>query len=270
MRTIVITGASSGLGRAAAIELAARGNSLAIVGRNPERTRAVAAEVGGTAFVADFDHLDEVRRLADALLSHFDIIDVLANNAGGLVQHRETTADGFDRALQSNYLAPYLLTRLLLPRIRESHGRVLATASNSNTIGSVDLADLNRSRAPWLGGWQAYGATKLETILFMRELARREPSISAYSFHPGYVASDFGAEVGVMRFAQWISRGHLGLTNEQGAKPLVRLATTADVGAPSGTYFSRSTPDGRQSRRAYDANLGAALWARTAELVGVS
>ncbi len=267
--TMVITGSSSGIGRAGAIELARRGAHLAIVGRNPDRTAAVATEVGGTPFVADFDHLDQVRGLAAALLSRFDRLDVLVNNAGGLVQHREVTADGFERTLQANYLAPFLLTALLLPRIRETGGRVISTASNSNTIGRVDLDDLDRAGSPWLGGWTAYGSTKLETILFIRELARREPGITAYSFHPGYVASNFGAEVGIMRFAQWISAGHLGLSNEQGAAPLVALAATKDVGAPSGTYFSRARADGRQNRAASDEDLAKALWEKTAGLVGL-
>jgi NAD(P)-dependent dehydrogenase (short-subunit alcohol dehydrogenase family) len=269
-RTIVITGSSSGLGRSGALELARRGASIAVVGRNPERTAAVAAEAGGIPFIADFDRLDDVRALGQALLDRFPRIDVLVNNAGGLVQHREQTGDGFERTFQANYLSPFLLTRMLLPRIEASGGRVLSTASNSNTIGRIDLADLDRSKSPWLGGWTAYGTTKLETILFIRELARRVPAITAYSFHPGYVASGFGAEVGIMRFAQWISRGHLGLTNDQGAEPLIFLASTPDVGAPSGTYFSRAHADGRQAKAALDDHLAAALWKRSEELVGLS
>ncbi len=265
-RTIVITGASSGLGAAGARELAARGARVAVVGRNAERTNAVAQDIGGTPFLADYDQLKQVRTLADALLERYETIDVLVNNAGGLVQHRETTADGFERTLQANYLAPFLLTSLLLPRLRASAGHVISTASNSNTIGTIDLDDLGRATKPWLGGWPAYGATKLETILFIRELARREPGITAHSFHPGYVASNFGAEVGIMRFAQWISLGHLGLSNEQGAEPLVGLAT-GELAAPSGTYFSRLRPDGRQHRSASDEQLASALWAKTEELL---
>ncbi len=172
------------------------------------------------------------------------------------------------RQTASSEQSPFLLTALLLPRLRAGAGHVISTASNSNTIGSIDLGDLNRTTKPWLGGWTAYGATKLETILFIRELARREPGITAHSFHPGYVASNFGSEVGIMRFAQWISLGHLGLSNEQGAEPLVRLAT-GELTAPSGTYFSRLTPDGRQHRSASDERLAGALWARTERLLGL-
>lgn len=268
-RTVVITGSSSGLGAAAARELGRRGAQLAVVGRNRERTAAIAAEVGGTAFLADFDHLDQVARLADALLERYPRIDVLANNAGGLVARRETTDDGFDRCLQSNYLAPALLTRLLLPRLAASAGRVLSTASSSNRIGRLDLDDLGMTRMPWRGGWQAYGTTKLETIMFIRELARRTrgDGVTAYSFHPGYVASNFGKRVAIMRFAETISFGRLGLRPEQGAEPLVLLASAERVPAPSGAYFGRMTPERGAKRITRDAALGAALWERTEELL---
>ncbi|MET4781701.1 SDR family NAD(P)-dependent oxidoreductase [Glaciihabitans sp. UYNi722] len=269
-RSIVITGASSGLGRSAAIELGRRGAFVAVVGRNPERTADVAKLARGTAFVADFDHLDQVRELADALLSRFDRIDVLANNAGGLVSRRETTKDGFERTFQSNYLAPFLLTDLLLPRITESRGRVLSTASSSNTIAHLDLNDLDFAHQPWMGGWRAYGTTKLETILFIRELARRTvgSGVDAYSFHPGYVASNFGVNIPIMNFAQFISAGHLGLRPEQGAEPLVFLASTNDVGAPSGAYFSRSRPNGRTHPLANNEATARTLWENTVGLLG--
>jgi NAD(P)-dependent dehydrogenase (short-subunit alcohol dehydrogenase family) len=269
--SIVVTGASSGLGRAAVVELARRGASIAVVGRNPDRTEEVARLVDGTAFVADFDHLDEVRELADALLSHFDRIDVLANNAGGLIGKREMTDDGFERTFQSNHLAPFLLTSLLLPRITESHGRVLSTASNSNLIARLDLNDLGFEHLPWRGGWRAYGTTKLETILFIRELARRTAGtgVTAYSFHPGYVASNFGANIPIMNFAQFISAGNLGLSPEQGAEPLVFLASTADVGAESGAYFSREHPHGRTKRLADSEATAKTLWEKSVELLGL-
>jgi len=269
--TIVITGASSGIGSAAAAALSAAGAAVAVVGRDPGRTAAVAESVGGRPFVTDFDHLDRVRELADALLSAFASIDVLANNAGGIVTARQRTADGHDRIIQSNHLAPFLLTRLLLPRLTESGGRVISTASNTNLIARLDLDDLDYDRGPWLGGWRAYGTSKLATILFIRELARRTAGtgVDAYAVHPGYVASGFGGDIGLLRFAQTISGGRLGHSNEEGAQPLVALASAAEPGAPSGTYFSRLRPDGRQSRRAFDERLAKDLWAKSSELVGL-
>jgi NAD(P)-dependent dehydrogenase (short-subunit alcohol dehydrogenase family) len=267
--TIVITGASSGLGASAAATLAARGALIAVTGRNPERTAAVARAIGGTAFLADFDHLDEVHRLAQELLARYDRIDVLANNAGGLVTRRAITPDGFERTFQANHLAPFLLTTLLVPVLEHSGARVISTASVANTFGRIDLDDLNFERRAWLGGWPAYGSSKLMNILFTEELARRT-GLDAYSFHPGYVSTRFGAETAIIRFANAISGGRIGLRPEQGAAPLVHLASASEVGVPSGTHFDRLSPHGRIRRLPRHAELASRLWEKSAELVGLA
>jgi NAD(P)-dependent dehydrogenase (short-subunit alcohol dehydrogenase family) len=267
--TIVITGASSGLGAAAAIELAARGAEVAVVGRNRERTKAVAERIGGTAFLADFDHLDQVRRVADDLLARYDRIDVLANNAGGLVSRRATTVDGFERTFQSNHLAPFLLTTLLLPLLASNGGRVISTASGANRMGRLDLNDLNWEKRAWLGGWPAYGTSKLETIMFISELARRT-GIEAFSFHPGFVATRFGEDAVPLKISNFISAGRLGLRPEQGAEPLVYLASADTVGASNGAYFDRMTANGSTNRQADDAGLASAFWERSVELLGLA
>lgn len=267
-KIIVITGASSGLGRAAAMNLAARGAEIAVVGRNPERTRTVAASVGGAAFLADYDRLDEVRALASALQARYDRIDVLVNNAGGLVPKRALTSDGFERTFQSNHLAPFLLTNLLLPVLERSHARVVSTASVANLFGRLDLDDLSFEHRAWLGGWPAYGTGKIETILFIEELARRT-GLEAYSFHPGYVSTGFGADTPLIRFANLISAGRIGLRPEQGAAPLVYLASAVEIGAPNGTYFDHLTPHGRVQKRAHSADLARRLWEKSAELVAL-
>lgn len=270
-KTVVITGASSGIGRQAAIDLAARGASVAVVGRNRERTDAVAREVGGRAFIADFDRLDDVRALAESLLASYDSIDVLANNAGGLVPKRSLTVDGHERTVQSNHLAPFLLTNLLLPRLVESGGRVISTASVANRWANLRLDDLDWANRPWLGGWRAYGTSKLLTILFIEELARRTSGtgLSAFSFHPGFVATSFGDGSLLMRLVSLASRGQYGISAEAGAVPLIQLASTRDVGAPSGTYFDTLTPNGRRHRLAGDADLARRLWDASGHLVGL-
>jgi NAD(P)-dependent dehydrogenase (short-subunit alcohol dehydrogenase family) len=268
-KTIVITGASSGLGRAAAVELAARGAEVAVVGRNPERTKAVAEAIGGTAFLADFDHLDQVRGLADDLLARYDRIDVLANNAGGLVSRHAITADGFERTFQSNHLAPFLLTNLLLPQLAANGGRVISTASGANLMGRLDLDDLNWEKRSWFGGWKAYGTSKLQTILFIEELARRT-GIAAYSFHPGFVSTRFGEDSAPLKIANFVSAGRLGLRPEQGAEPLVYLASADTVAAPNGSYFDRMKADGAVNRQASEAGLASAFWERSIELVGLA
>ncbi|MBC7519030.1 MAG: SDR family NAD(P)-dependent oxidoreductase [Microbacteriaceae bacterium] len=269
--TMVLTGASSGLGREAARELAAQGATIAVVGRNNERTRQVAAEIGGHPFIADFDRLDDVRELAESLLNRFERIDVLANNAGGLIPRRGYTVDGHERTFQSNHLAPFLLTNLLLPRLIESAGRVISTASVANRFGSLRLDNLDSRRGPYLGGWRAYGTSKLETILFIQELARRteHTALTSYSFHPGFVATNFGNGSTLMRINGMLSRGQYGITAQAGAVPLVRLASDRTVGSPNGTYFDMLTPNGRVNRQAGDPILARQLWQRSTELVGL-
>jgi NAD(P)-dependent dehydrogenase (short-subunit alcohol dehydrogenase family) len=269
-RTVVITGASSGIGAVAAARLAEAGDEVAVVGRNPERTREVAERVGGTAFLADFERLDVVRRLAETLLQRYDTIDVLANNAGGLYSTRELTADGHERTIQSNHLAPFLLTRLLLPRLKQTAAagrdvRVVSTASVANRFGSLRIDDLDWERRPWLGGWRAYGTAKLATILFISELAERltGTGVTAYSFHPGTIATNFGSTSPLIRFGNAVTRGAYGIPVEAGAAPLLLLAGASPVGAPSGTYFDRLRANGRTAAQARDAQLGRDLWSAT-------
>ncbi|MDF2441931.1 MAG: hypothetical protein JWR01_134 [Subtercola sp.] len=273
-KTVVVTGASSGIGRAAATALASRGADVAVVGRNPDRAREVAEQIGGTAFLADFDRFDDIRSLADALLHRYDRIDVLANNAGGLVKKRALTADGHERTIQSNHLSPFLLTSLLLPRLLESAAtspvRVIQTASAANVFGRVRPGDLDLRNRLWLGGWPAYCAAKLANILFTVELARRTAGtgIEAYAFHPGFVASSFAADTGLMKLAQVVGGGNLGSSPEEGAAALIHLASVDAVGSPSGTYFDGFKPNGRTSAGAGDTALAARLWSVSERATG--
>ena len=276
-RTIVLTGASSGIGAVAAARLAEQGDEIAVVGRNAERTRAVAERVGATPFLADFERLDDVHALAAALLDRYDRIDVLAHNAGGLYAKRELTVDGHERTIQANHLAPFLLTELLRPRLEATAAegrdvRVVSTASLANRFGRLRLDDLDFAKRPWLGGWRAYGTAKLVTILFIRELAERltGTGVEAFSFDPGTIATNFGQSSPLIRFGTAVTRGTYGIPVEEGAVPLIRLAAAAPVGAPSGTYFDRLRANGQTALQASDAHLGRELWALTEQLVGVS
>jgi NAD(P)-dependent dehydrogenase (short-subunit alcohol dehydrogenase family) len=269
-RTVVVTGASSGIGRAAARELALLGADVAVVGRNRERTEAVAAETGGRAFLVDYDRLDSVRELAAALLDAYPAIHVLANNAGGMAP-RGTTDDGNGFTFQRNHLGGFLLTELLLPRLRETAAaagdvRVIQTSSGANTSGKVRLDDLDSLRGAWLLGWPAYSAVKLENILFTRELARRTvgTGIGTWAYHPGFVATSFGGSNPIIALGK-----RTALSPEQGAQPLVRLAAAPSIPAPSGNYFSRLTAPGRTAAQADDADLARALWEASAARTGV-
>lgn len=271
-RTVVVTGASSGIGRAAARELALLGAEVAVVGRDPERTRAVAAETGGRAFLADFDRLESVRELGAALLDAYPRIHVLANNAGSLGP-REDTPDGNGQTFQRNHLAGFLLTALLLDRLRATATdappdsvRIVQTASAANLSGRVRLDDLDNRRGAWFRGFPAYGASKLENILFTRELARRlaGTGVAAYAFHPGLVATGWGGDDVVTSLVK-----RFAISPEAGAAPLVRLAATAAVPAPSGNYFDRLRAPGRTSRQAGDAALARDLWTESERRTGL-
>jgi len=267
MKTLILTGASSGLGAEAAARIAEQGWTVAVVGRNPERTRDVAAKIGATPHLVDYDSFDSVRSLAAELLETYPVIDVLANNAGGLVGERALTEDGHERTFQHNHLAPFLLTNLLRERLEASHGRVIGTASVMNLVGKVRLDDLEWQKRSWRS-WAAYGTSKLETILFARELAKRT-TLESYSFHPGYVNTGFGADSPLMRFSQKLRPGGFGITSAQGAVPLIRLVTEERVDAANGAYFDQLKANGRTRSAANDAQLASDLWDRSVELVGL-
>ncbi|MGA0568834.1 SDR family NAD(P)-dependent oxidoreductase [Rathayibacter sp. KR2-224] len=275
-RTIVITGASSGIGERAAEALAGQGARVVVVGRNPERTSAVAERIGGDSFVADFERLDDVRRLASDLLDRLDRIDVLANNAGGLYHERAVTVDGHERTIQTNHFAPFLLTRLLWDRLVESAKdaptRVINTASMANRFGKLDLDDLDWAKRPWRGGWQAYGTSKLASILFVRELGERltGTGVTAYSFHPGTIVTRFGEQSPLIRFGTAVTGGRYGRTAAVGAAPLIALAGASTIGEPTGTYFDRFTAYGKVNGQARDPQLARDLWTVTEGVLGLT
>lgn len=269
MRTVVVTGASSGLGAAAVVELARRDWQVAVVGRDAERTAAVAARAGGIPFIVDFDELDQVRALAGELLSRFPRIDALVSNAGGIVCRRSTTVDGNETTLQRNVLAAALLTELLAPRLSAARdtGRVVLTSSVLNRLGGLRLDDLDFADRRYGAGWRAYGASKLATILYARSLAART-GLETYPFHPGYVRSGFGAGSPSTRLLQLVT-GSMQISPEAGAAPLVHLVDTPELGVPNGTYFDGLDPLGATHPSAGDARLADELWQAIARRIGV-
>ena len=270
-KTIVITGSSDGIGAAAARQLHHDGHQVVVVGRSPGKTLAVASEIGADHFLADFTRLDQVRTLAAELDAAYPRIDVLANNAGGVFGDRTKTADGFEMTFQVNYLAAFLLTRLLIGKLTASRAAVIQTSSiGARLAGRLDIDDLDHDRN--FGPVRACNAAKLEDILFTRELHRRyhAQGISAAAFYPGNVASSFGTESGsrLMRFITTspVTRRALLTTPERGAGQLVWLAE-GQPGADweSGTYYHKRKP-GRISRQALDASLARNLWERSEQL----
>ena len=264
----MITGASSGIGAEAARRLAELGATVAVVGRSPEKTAAVARRIGGRAHVADYGRLDDVRRLAADLLAAYERIDILANNAGVILTGATASADGHEMTFQVNHLAPFLLTNLLLDRLAAAPdgARVINTGSNVYRHARLDLDDLDGT--PVRG---AYQASKLATLLFTRELARRtrDTGITTAAFHPGLVATDLGRGSPVFRLMNsWAGRVVLSSPG-RGAEPLLNLATAASLQAVNGTYFDRLKHEEPPRGQAGDSGLARELWERSARLTGL-
>lgn len=268
-RTIIITGASDGIGASAARTLAAQGEHIVVVGRSAEKTEAVAAETGADYFVVDFAELAQVRRLAAQLREKYPRIDILANNAGGIMRARELTVDGHEKTFQVNHLAPFLLTTELLDVLSASEARVINTSSVANSIfARLDIEDLDAARSYSTN--RAYGNAKLANILFTAELHSRyhAAGISTAAFHPGGVATNFAADsTSPMRLAYKSFLKRFMLTPDQGADTLVWLANgTPGVDWTSGAYYAKRALS-KANKLAYDAGLARELWDRSEAMV---
>jgi len=268
---VLITGATRGIGQAAAVELAREGCEVALVGRDADRVEEVALQAedaGGRApihrHVADLAVMAEVRALAEEVRDRYAQIDVLANNAGAVFATRRETSEGLEMTFALNHLAPFLLTALLRDRL--GAGRVVTTSSDAHKAGRLDLDDLQSERS--YSAMRVYGTSKLCNILFTRELARREPELHANCFHPGAVRTGFGKnENGILKLLTTLGGPFL-RSPERGARSLVWLATSDDASGLTGEYVVDEkvrTPNAQ----AQDDTLAAGLWERSAELAGL-
>ncbi|CAA9243759.1 MAG: hypothetical protein AVDCRST_MAG76-1913 [uncultured Acidimicrobiales bacterium] len=269
--TIVVTGASAGIGAAAAVELTRRGHSVLAIGRSATKLGGVRRQMQQVApaglevpepEAADFASLANVRALADSLLERFPRIDVLTNNAGLILPRREESADGHEMIFAVNHLAPFLLTNLLVDRLRSSGGRVVTTSSEAHKGGRINEDDLQLHR--W-GRWRAYCQSKLANVLFTSELARRT-GLPATSFHPGLVRTEFGRGSFVKVLSTVVRPFYR--TPEKGAETLVWLATGPEGAAPTAIYYTNCRP-GRPTSDAQDPELARRLWEASAALVAL-
>ena len=276
-KTVLITGGTSGIGRAAAIGLATMGARVGIAGRDRARAEAAAAEIARVSgnpavdvFVADMSGQSEVRRLADEVLATYPRLDVLLNNVGGFWAHRHVTADGLERTFALNHLAPFLLTSLLLERlIASAPARVVTVSSGAQSLGKIDFDDLMGERR--YSGQRAYNQSKLANVMFTYELARRleGTGVTATALHPGVTRTGFGAEdpnpmmtpiIAILRpFMKSPTRG---------AETAIYLSSSPEVEGVTGRFFAD-----RKARKSqdssYDAATTARLWDVSAELVGL-
>jgi retinol dehydrogenase 12 len=274
-KVCVVTGATSGIGKAAATALARMGSQVVLVGRDQSRAEATAAEIGANATVpprveiADLASMEEVRALAGRLGS-LERIDVLINNAGLVLGERRVTEDGFEHVFAVNHLAPFLLTNLLLPKLTGcAPARVVTVTSDAHSAAKLNLDDPNLEHG-W-NSWRSYANSKLANILFIRELARRldGTGVTANCAHPGVVRTGFGREgKPLLRLGTTIARPFF-LSPERGADTIVYLASSPDVAGETGGYYVK-----RQRREpsaaARDDAAARKLWDISEELTGLT
>ncbi|WP_083090826.1 MULTISPECIES: SDR family NAD(P)-dependent oxidoreductase [Rothia] len=273
-KTIVITGASDGIGAEAAEQLKRDDVRLVLIGRSPSKMESVAESVGTPNYhIADFSVLDDVRRLADELLTNYDCIDVLSNNAGGLFSGPIKTVDGFEKTFQVNHLAPFLLTHLLFDRLMTSQALIVNTASiGARLFSKLDLNDINTFNN--FTPNRAYGNGKLANILFTRGLEKRfsNQGISSIAFHPGNVATSFASDT--TSYFKWVYHTALKnflITPQQGGQNLKRFLDPHNRNQwISGTYYNEKGKPSRTHRLAYDDSIVEAHWRKSCELLDIS
>ena len=279
-KTIIITGASSGIGKAAAKLLKEKGHEVVIVGRSPERTKAVGEELGVDYYIADFTKLNDVRELGQKLHDKYPRIDVLINNAGGIYRDkREVTVDGNERTFQICHLAHFLLTNILLDTLIESKASIINTSSvGAAGLSKLDIHDLNLEKK--YANTIAYGNAKLEVTLFAKEFNRRygKLGVNMVSFHPGNVLTNFASEadgfihsIYSLALKSKIMQALFAMIGpEEGADTLVWLATTepGKDWQPGNYYYKRKIA--RTHKLADDPATAKSLWEQSEKLCGVT
>jgi len=245
-RQVLITGATNGIGLAAAEALAARGANVAMVGRAESRTKTAEALVKAGAapgavvstHLADLSSQAAVRKLAAEVVARYGKLDVLVNNAGAMYTTRQVSVDGIELTWAVNHLAPFLFTKLLLDRLKASPpARIITTASGAHLGATIPFDDLNAERS--YRGFGRYKETKLANILFTSELARRleGSNVTAHSFHPGIVASGFNRNNGLLMDMAMLLLRPMSRNVQKGAETLVWLVTSPDVVRSNGRYY---------------------------------
>jgi NAD(P)-dependent dehydrogenase (short-subunit alcohol dehydrogenase family) len=276
-KTVVVTGATSGIGEVAAVELARRGARIVFVARNPLRrdrtlTRLSVAndKAKHAAYLADLSRLSEMKRVAGEIAAAEPRIDVLVNNAGTLFAARETTPDGLEMTFATNHMAYFVVTNLLLDRLKATPGaRIVSTSSDAHKTGKLNFDDLQSEKS--FSGFRAYGTSKLCNILFTRELARRlaGTGVTANCLHPGFVATGFADNNdGLMGFVFGIAKKLAAITPEDGAKTILYLASSPEVAGQSGGYYTKCAPATPSAAAQNDADAKR-LWEISAKIAGV-
>jgi NAD(P)-dependent dehydrogenase (short-subunit alcohol dehydrogenase family) len=276
-KTVLITGATNGIGKIAAIELSRMGASVAIVARNRSKGQAVLEEIRRETnnvqielFIADLSSMADVRKLAQEFMAKHATLDVLLNNAGAFYSERKLSADGLEMTFALNHMSYFLLTNLLLPVLKATpNARVVSVSSAAHTSGKLDFANLQGEQK--FNGWKAYSDSKLENALFTFALARRlaGSSVTANCLHPGFVKTSFGeGNSGIFSVVLGIAKNLMAISVEAGAQTMIHLASSPDVAGVTGKYFDKSKV-ASSSAASLDQVVQEQLWAHSEKLAGL-
>jgi NAD(P)-dependent dehydrogenase (short-subunit alcohol dehydrogenase family) len=276
-KTVLITGATNGIGKIAALELARMGASVCIVARNRSKGQAVLEEIGRETnnvrielFIADLSSMADVRKLAQEFMVKHSSLDVLLNNAGAFYSERKLSADGLEMTFALNHMSYFLLTNLLLPTLKNTpNSRVVSVSSAAHTSGKLDFANLQGEQK--FNGWKAYSDSKLENTLFTFALARRlaGTGVTANCLHPGFVKTSFGeGNSGIFSVVLGIAKNLFAISIEAGAQTMIHLASSPDVAGVTGKYFDKSKI-ASSSAASLDQAVQEKLWVHSEKLAGL-
>ena len=276
-KIVMITGANSGIGKAASQALAKMGATVVMVARNREKGEAAASDIikesqnsSVDLLIADLSSLESVRQLSTEFHSNYSKLHVLINNAGLFNQRRSVTTDGYENTFATNYLAPFLLTNLQMDILKSSApSRIINVSSVGHYNGHVNFEDLNLEKD--YGGWKAYGQSKLALVLFTHELAKKltGTGVTVNSVHPGTVATNIWSRpLGPAGFIMSIPK--LFMTSPQkGAETIVYLASSPDAGNVNGEYWDKMKTK-KSSDESYDEEIAQRLWEISVKLTRLS
>jgi NAD(P)-dependent dehydrogenase (short-subunit alcohol dehydrogenase family) len=273
----LVTGANSGIGKATALGLAQMGATVVMVCRDRARGEQARSEITTKSrnnavdlLQADLSSQQSIRQLVENFQHHYTQLHVLINNAGAAFPGRRETVDGVEMTFAVNYLAPFLLTNLLLDRLTASApARIVNVSSNSHEAGYIQMDDLQEEQH--YRSMRVYGQAKLAVVLYTYELARRlqGTGVTANCLHPGFVATHFGQRDVGPAFRLLVKViGSFGTSPEKGAKTSIYLACSPEVGGVTGKYFVKSIPR-RSAAISYDESLQRQLWEQSAKLVNL-
>jgi retinol dehydrogenase 14 len=275
-KTVLITGATNGIGKAAALDIAKQGANLIIVGRDEAKTEAVANELRNNSgnqtiefLLADLSSQASIHKLADDFKAKHSRLDVLINNAGGVFDKRKTTVDGLEYTFAFNHLGYFLLTNLLLDLLKASSpARIINVSSSAEGLGKIDFSDLQAEKK--YSGFPVYSSSKLANVMFTYELAKRlqGTGVTVNALHPGRVKTGFGdnSQTFLMRTLMAALKNLGALTPEQGADTVVYLATSPEVEGVTGKFFEKRK-EKKTNPQSYDENANKRLWTESAKLV---